>query len=376
MKPVKIVGKRGASHSIVIASNGEAYGLGSQHANALGVKKQAGGGTKPTQLRASLREAGAPDSDKGGAVIDAAVLTGKTAVLLENGGVFCAGMDGGYNELGYAEKWQGKVEMQKKSTFVRFAALEKLMAELQAEVDAASPDQSTYAHGFDGKCRVVEIALGANHTAFVTNAGHLITCGFNEGGRCGVPSSKCNEDVADVTVNRCLWDKGFRVTSVGCGDSVTIAGCQDGRVFAFGDAKHSLVSPMKDSEVTVPIVAKITGSRSSEVLSGPSANGVPHEVPMPPGMGPIVDVHVSKSGRAAVRSARGRVAIWGQDAIDLTDADKKRRKSPDAALKQGPYLVTCPKFVPLPTLDWLKSLATPEGRASYDAEKALKQLDK
>jgi alpha-tubulin suppressor-like RCC1 family protein len=144
-----------------------------------------------------------------------------TAVLSENGTVWTWG-DNTYGQLGH-----GLVPDLNKVSTVRNADSKmepKIILSLQQVL-------------------VSHLALGAYHTAVITETGDIFTCGRGDMGQLGLGSYK---DSASMTIVDELSE--IEVTDVSCGAEHTIVCTADGKVYGFGSNRYSQIGMVRPGE--------------------------------------------------------------------------------------------------------------------------------
>jgi len=185
VKVSKIAADPSSRHFIVVTDDGRAFTFGHNAYCQLGARGVSA--NQPNSIRKYLTSAGAKSRMEGGGIVDAAVCSNKTVVITADGGVFVAGRDDGYNELNIVPDSQWTKGTPSSATQLkRMRGISELIAVLQKELDASkgSNDLPVLSE-YDGRLRVVKVVLSSTFSAFLTNAGHVITLGDDSKGCCG-----------------------------------------------------------------------------------------------------------------------------------------------------------------------------------------------
>ena len=90
---------------------------------------------------------------------------------------------------------------------------------------------------------VSHVALGAYHTAAITETGDIFTCGRGDMGQLGLGEYK---DSASMTIVDGLAE--MEVTDVACGAEHTVVCTEDGKVFAFGSNRYSQLGVLRPGQ--------------------------------------------------------------------------------------------------------------------------------
>jgi len=168
---------------------------------------------------------------------------------------------------------------------------------------------------------------------------------------------------AQLGVVASLWSSGFRaISGCACRESFTV-GCYGGRVFAFGSPKDNAVVPMGNKSMTTESIACLRQTTASSIMFGPPSDGVPHEIPLPTGIGNPVRILAGSRGSMLVHTSTGAAVVWGDHAGPEHGPGKSH----------WPHLVGFKMATQQPTISrqWMLSLASAKSRSNFNKD-ALK----
>ncbi|XP_041374852.1 alsin-like isoform X2 [Gigantopelta aegis] len=102
--------------------------------------------------------------------------------------------------------------------------------------------------------QIRRVALGGEHSLFLTSDQEVFSCGGNTYGQLGLGSVN-SEEIADPQLIACLSDKG--VVDVACGKHHSGAVCDNGDVYCWGDSSHGQCGVDTLTPVTSPSQVEI-----------------------------------------------------------------------------------------------------------------------
>ncbi|KAK3595359.1 hypothetical protein CHS0354_008782 [Potamilus streckersoni] len=178
---------------------------------------------------------------------------------------------------------------------------------MDKEKEKESPEEKRLYvwQGFHGKIELVsfsilntrtvlQVALGGEHSLFLTDTDEVYSCGSNKSRQLGVASL----DV-QYSFDPCLVQdvSGKHVTHIACGSCHSACVCSDGHVFTWGDSKSGQCGlDIKDAVVTSPSLVDLTNVR--ELCEG--EGGHTH----------IIQVACGATHTLAL-TKEGEVIVWG-----------------------------------------------------------------